>query len=246
MLLDETLIVIAKEQTRGSIIARLPSSSCSLSLCHEEEDHRSSQISLVGENSSMDFKLQLLEAITDNFSEEQKLGSGDYGEVYRAVLDNGEYIALKKLHQLQGLDDKQFRSGFRDLVRVSHKNVVRLIGYCHESRKKYVEHKGELTLAKITERVLCFEYMHGGSFDKHIADESCELDWPICYKIIKGTCEGLNHLHTKQEKPIFHLDLKPSNILLDESMTPKISDLGLSILVSSTKTHETEILRGTQ
>ncbi|XP_020160812.1 uncharacterized protein [Aegilops tauschii subsp. strangulata] len=194
----------------------------------------------------MDFKLQLLEAITDNFSEEQKLGSGDYGEVYRAVLDNGEYIALKKLHQLQGLDDKQFRSGFRDLVRVSHKNVVRLIGYCHESRKKYVEHKGELTLAKITERVLCFEYMHGGSFDKHIADESCELDWPICYKIIKGTCEGLNHLHTKQEKPIFHLDLKPSNILLDESMTPKISDLGLSILVSSTKTHETEILRGTQ
>ncbi|VAH40217.1 hypothetical protein VPH35_025655 [Triticum aestivum] len=109
-----------------------------------------------------------------------------------------------------------------------------------------MDHKGDLVFAKIMERVLCFEYMHGGSLDKHITDESCKLDWPICYKIIRGTCEGLHHLHTAQEKPIFHLDIKPANILLDKSMTPKIADLGLSKLVSSTLTHKTEIAKGTQ
>ncbi|XP_037482812.1 putative receptor-like protein kinase At4g00960 [Triticum dicoccoides] len=193
----------------------------------------------------MDIKLVEIEAITNNFAEEQKVGSGGYGDVYRAT-HKGEEVAVKKLHQLQGLDDKQFDSEFRNLRNIRHQNVVRLIGYCHESRKKYMEHKGELIFAKEMERVLCFEYMHGGSLDKHITDESCELDWPTCYKIIKGTCEGLHHLHTSQGKPILHLDLKPANILLDKSMTPKIADLGLSKLVSSTLTHKTEIVKGTQ
>ncbi|XP_044329753.1 cysteine-rich receptor-like protein kinase 26 isoform X2 [Triticum aestivum] len=128
---------------------------------------------------------------------------------------------------------------------VRHKNIVRLIGYCYETWHKYVEHKGKLVFAKAMERVLCFEYMQGGSLDKHIQDESCGLEWPTCYKIIKGTCDGLNHLHSSQEKPIFHLDLKPGNILLDKSMTPKIADLGFSRLVGSTKTRQTEMRDGT-
>ena len=57
----------------------------------------------------------------------------------------------------------------------------------------------------------------------HLADDSCELDWPTCYQIIKGTCEGLNHLHDDQKNPILHLDMNPSNIFLDTNMTPKIT-----------------------
>ena len=56
----------------------------------------------------------------------------------------------------------------------------------------------------------------------------------------------MNHLHTAQERPIYHLDLKPANILLDKDMTAKIGDLGLSKLVASTLTHRTEVLKGTQ
>ncbi|XP_066356160.1 cysteine-rich receptor-like protein kinase 44 isoform X2 [Miscanthus floridulus] len=193
----------------------------------------------------MDFKLHDLETITSNFSDEQKVGSGGYGNVYKAVY-NGEQIAVKKLHPLQGLDDKAFDSEFRNLSKVHHQNVVRLIGYCYESRHKYVQHDGGLVFAKERERILCFEYMQGGSLHEHIKDESCDLDWSACYQIIKGTCEGLNHLHNSQGKPIFHLDLKPANILLDKNMmTPKISDLGLSRLVASTKTHQTESREGT-
>jgi len=195
---------------------------------------------------------------------------------------NGEEIALKRLHQLQGLDDKAFDREFRNLSKVCHPNIVRLIGYCYESRRKFVEHNGEKIWVTVMERVLCFEYMHGGSLDTHIsgtlstevyifsmladthhsdssfciyillffpltnADESCDLDWPTCYKIIKGTSAGLNHLHSAQQgEPIYHLDLKPANILLDKDFTPKIADLGLSRLVASTETHRTQARLGT-
>ncbi|XBI42642.1 hypothetical protein VPH35_107499 [Triticum aestivum] len=89
--------------------------------------------------------------------------------------------------------------------------------------------------------------MQGGSLENHIKDDMCDLEWPICYKIINGTCLGLNHLHSAYDKPIYHMDLKPANILLDENMMAKIADLGLSRLVNSTKTHKTMVasFRGT-
>lgn len=200
-------------------------------------------MSLVGED--MDIKLELLETITEKFSEALKVGGGGYGNVYRGVYD-GQEVAVKKLHPIHGLDDKEFDNEFRNLREIRHPNVVRLLGYCYESRHKFVKHNGDLVRAQEIERALCFEYMQGGSLDKHISDESCDLDWPTCYKIIKGICEGLNHLHTAQERPIYHLDLKPANILLDKDMTAKIGDLGLSKLVASSETHKTEVLKGTQ
>ncbi|XP_037426731.1 putative receptor-like protein kinase At4g00960 isoform X1 [Triticum dicoccoides] len=192
----------------------------------------------------MDIEFHLLETITNKFAD--KVGSGGYGEVYKGLY-NGKEIAVKRLHPLQGLDDKAFDSEFRNLSKVKHKNVVQLLGYCYQIVKKFVPYNGELVMAMEMERILCFEYMEGGSLDKHIGgtaeDESCGLDWQSCYQIIKGTCDGLNHLHGAHEKPIFHLDLKPSNILLDKnSRTAKIADLGLSRLVASTETHKTQMV----
>ncbi|XP_037482822.1 protein STRUBBELIG-RECEPTOR FAMILY 7-like [Triticum dicoccoides] len=191
------------------------------------------------------FRLHQLEAITNNFSEDRKVGSGYNADVYKAVHD-GEDIAVKRLHPLHGLDDKDFHNELRNLNKARHKNIIRLIGYCHDTHMECVEYEGELVLASIVKKLLCFEYMQGGSLDKHIGDESCVLDWPTCYKIIQGTCEGLNHLHNAHEKPIFHLNLKPSHILLDKDMTPKITYFGLATWGASTEEeYQTEVIRGT-
>uniref|UniRef100_A0ACD5TQQ6 Uncharacterized protein n=1 Tax=Avena sativa TaxID=4498 RepID=A0ACD5TQQ6_AVESA len=188
---------------------------------------------------SVAFEYRKLHDITDGFSEDRKIGSGGYGVVYKGLHD-GKEIAVKKLRPLVGLNDEPFDKEFDTLSKIHHENVVHLIGYCYESRRNYIKHNHETITAIERERILCFEYMKGGSLDKHITDETCVLDWPICYKIIRGTSDGLNHLHNSQDRPIFHLDLKPSNILLDENWTPKISDLGLSRIVATTKTHRTE------
>ncbi|XP_066341268.1 cysteine-rich receptor-like protein kinase 44 [Miscanthus floridulus] len=198
---------------------------------------------LVGEN--MDIKFHMLQDITNNFGIDRMIGSGGYGIVYKGLY-NDQVIAVKRLHQLQGLDDNAFDNEFRNLCKIRHPNIVGLIGYCHEiSHRKFICHEGKLIATHEMERVLCFEYVEGGNLENHISDESCGLNWPTCFKIIKGTCEGLHHLHSAQGKPIYHLDLKPANILLDNMMTAKIGDLGLSRLVSSTITHQTEIRKGT-
>lgn len=62
----------------------------------------------------------------------------------------------------------------------------------------------------------------------YYSDEVSGLDWNTRFKIIKGTCEGLKYIHEELERPMYHLDLKPDNILLDKDMEPKIADFGLS------------------
>ncbi|XP_062201772.1 cysteine-rich receptor-like protein kinase 44 [Phragmites australis] len=191
-----------------------------------------------------DITLRLLEDITHDFSEEHKVGSGGYGQVFKGV-HNGVEIAVKKLHHMPGLDDVQFKNEFNNLMRVQHKNIVRLVGYCYEIRHKHFEQNGGYVFAQMVERALCFEYLEGGSLDKHLSDESCGLDWDTRYKIIKGISEGLDYLHNGSKESIFHLDLKPANILLDKNMMPKIGDFGLSRLFASTATYTTKKIIGT-
>uniref|UniRef100_M8CF42 non-specific serine/threonine protein kinase n=1 Tax=Aegilops tauschii TaxID=37682 RepID=M8CF42_AEGTA len=135
-----------------------------------------------------EFAFEFLERITNDFSDLNKVGSGGYGDVYKGVLDNGEEIAVKKLHQL-GIDDEQFKN-------------------------------------------------EGGSLNDQLSAQSCKLDWNKCYKIIRGICEGLHYLHNAVP-PIYHLDLKPGNILLDKDMVAKIGDFGLSRLFDSAQTYMT-------
>ncbi|KAJ1261789.1 hypothetical protein BS78_09G057500 [Paspalum vaginatum] len=185
----------------------------------------------------------LLKTITNDFSDELKVASDTYGDVYKAVYD-GKDIAVKRFDQ--GFDDDDpFRNEFRNLRELRHQNIVRLIGYSYEKRHKFVPHGGKVVLASSTEMALCYEYMHGGSLDKHISDQCCDLDWHTCFEIIIGTCVGLNHLHNAQEGPMYHLNLEPANIWLDKNMTPKIANFGLSRLFASTRTHMTSMPMGT-
>uniref|UniRef100_M8BK06 non-specific serine/threonine protein kinase n=1 Tax=Aegilops tauschii TaxID=37682 RepID=M8BK06_AEGTA len=192
-----------------------------------------------------EFTLELLKQITDNFSEEHVIGRGGYGVVYKGLLHDGEEIALKKLHYMPGLDDKQFMNEFNNLMRAQHPNIIRLVGYCYGLGHERFKYNGEYIFARVQERILCFEYLQGGSLDKHISDESCGLDWNTRFKIIKGVSKGINYLHNGCKDSIYHLDLKPENILLDKNLVPKIGDFGLSRLFQTEKTHITSKFMGT-
>jgi len=183
-----------------------------------------------------DLTFRLLEQITDKFSEERKLGQGAFGTVYRGVHKNGEEIAVKMLRDKDpGLDDTRFEDEFHKLRILTHPNIVRLIGYCYETHREYIEHEGVPVLGEKIYRALCFEYLHNGSLQNHLSDEWHGIDWHTRYNIIKGTCEGLKYFHIGLKNPIYHLDLKPGNILLDRNMVPKLADFGLSKILEQTR-----------
>ncbi|KAH0981864.1 hypothetical protein GBA52_009041 [Prunus armeniaca] len=100
--------------------------------------------------------------------------------------------------------------------RIHHVNVVQLIGYCVEGSK----------------RALVYEFMSNGSLDKHIFSKEgpSTLNYKKSFEISLGVARGIDYLHRGCEMQIFHFDIKPHNILLNETFVPKVSDFGLARL----------------
>jgi hypothetical protein len=85
------------------------------------------------------------------------------------VHKDGEKIAVKMLYDMPGTDEEKFINEFRNLASLQHRNIVRLVGYCHETQKTYVEYDGRFIFAERIRRALCLEYMHHGSLEKHLS-----------------------------------------------------------------------------
>ncbi|KAM0870803.1 hypothetical protein ACQ4PT_039790 [Festuca glaucescens] len=189
---------------------------------------------------------QQLEEITDGFSEARKLGQGSYGKVYRGEDKNGGQVAVKLLTNMgPKFDNMQFQDEFDNLRRLNHPNIVKLYSYCFETQHKHIQYNGESIFAETINTALCMEYMQHGSLEKYISGESDGLDWRTRYSIIVGASEGLKYLHEGLDKPIYHLDIKPDNILLDKNMLPKLADFGLSKVFNEEQTLVSECPIGT-
>jgi len=168
--------------------------------------------------------LSLLEEITDGFSDKREIGRGGFAVVYKGKLEEGMVVAVKKLSNTF-MYEKEFHREVECLIKAKHENIVRFLGYCSDTQGQAGSYGGKFVMANVQQRLLCFEYLPGGTLDGYITGASCGLDWRSRYKIINGICQGLHYLHRNQ---IVHLDLKPPNILLDGNMIPKITDFGLS------------------
>uniref|UniRef100_A0A0E0IQQ1 Uncharacterized protein n=1 Tax=Oryza nivara TaxID=4536 RepID=A0A0E0IQQ1_ORYNI len=174
------------------------------------------------EAGSLLFDLATLRKATANFAEVNKLGHGGFGAVYKGFLRDGEEIAVKRLDKASGQGIEQLRNELLLVAKLRHNNLAKLLGVCI---------KGE-------EKLLVYEYLPNRSLDTFLFDpeKRGQLIWETRYHIIHGTARGLVYLHEDSHIKIIHRDLKASNVLLDSSMNPKISDFGLARLFDGNKT----------
>lgn len=205
---------------------------------HKEEVGVLEEI-LDGRKEPRKLSLSVLKHITNDFSHERIIGYGGCGEVYKGILQNGS-VAVKKIFSNLNVEDKEFDREIQRMMQVKHPNVVRFIGYCSNTEHELMRKEGKYIKVEVRERLLCFEHISNGSLRSHITDGLRGLEWHARYKIIKGICEGLHHLH--MEKNIIHMDLKPANILVHDQMVPKIADFGLSRLAEVSRTMSNERL----
>ncbi|GAA0164051.1 transmembrane signal receptor [Lithospermum erythrorhizon] len=171
-----------------------------------------------------------LKNATKNFSEENKLGEGGFGEVYKGTLKNGNVVAVKKLIVSSSAAKAQFESEVKLISNVHHRNLIRLLG-CSNKR---------------ADLLLVYEYMSNGSLDKFLyGEKKGTLNWKQRYEIIFGTARGLAYLHEQFHVRIIHRDIKSSNILLDDDFLPKIADFGLARLLPENQSHLSTRFAGT-
>ncbi|XP_047976661.1 probable serine/threonine-protein kinase PBL7 isoform X2 [Salvia hispanica] len=162
------------------------------------------------------FTFANLAAATQNFKEDNFLGEGGFGRVYKGrLLDTGELVAVKQLDRggCQGI--REFVVEVMTLSMANHPNLVNLIGYCAEG----------------DQRLLVYEYMPLGSLEDHLhgpKPKRKKLDWNTRMTIAAGAAQGLEYMHDKMKTPIIYRDLKGSNILLGDGYRPKLSDFGLA------------------
>ncbi|KAK9165718.1 hypothetical protein Scep_000909 [Stephania cephalantha] len=164
-----------------------------------------------------------IENILDCLKEENVLGKGCSGVVYKAEMPNGEVIAVKKLWKTKKDEEPvdAFASEIQILGHIRHRNIVRLLGYCSNKCVK----------------LLLYNYISNGNLQQ-LLQGNRNLDWETRYKIAVGSAQGLAYLHHDCVPAILHRDVKCNNILLDSKCEAYLADFGLAKLMNSPNYHQ--------
>jgi interleukin-1 receptor-associated kinase 1 len=186
------------------------------------------------------FKLKELKHATANFSPHRKLGRGGGGTVYHGYLNRiNREVAVKRVsaNDKSRRGEKEFVAEVNTISKLSHRNLVKLMGWCHEG--------GEL--------LLVYDYFPLGSLDKLLfandkATETPELTWDRRFKIICGVASALDYLHHGSSKRILHRDVKAGNVMLDVEYNARLGDFGLAraIQLEGVTHHSTQAVAGTR
>ncbi|GMH30107.1 hypothetical protein Nepgr_031950 [Nepenthes gracilis] len=203
---------------------------------NDKNQHRLSSKISIKIDGVKEFTYEELALATDYFNSSTQVGRGGYGEVYRGILSDNTVVAVKRAKEgsLQG--KKEFLTEIQLLSRLHHRNLVSLVGYCGEAG----------------EQMLVYEFMSNGNLRDWISEKSQRsLTFGARLQIALGSAKGILYLHTEANPPIFHRDIKASNILLDANLTAKVADFGLSHLApvldgkGNLPDHVSTIVKGT-
>ncbi|GKU96532.1 hypothetical protein SLEP1_g9758 [Rubroshorea leprosula] len=172
--------------------------------------------------SAKSFTIASLQQYTNSFSQENLIGGGMLGNVYRAELPNGKLLAVKKLHKKASSqqNDVEFIELVNNIYRIRHANVVELVGYCAEHGQ----------------RLLIYEYCSKGSLQDalHSDDDfKKNLSWNARIRIALGAARALEYLHEVCHSPVVHRNFKAANVLLDDELNVHVSECGLAPLIAS-------------
>ncbi|PWA62707.1 serine-threonine/tyrosine-protein kinase catalytic domain-containing protein [Artemisia annua] len=163
----------------------------------------------------LEIKLEEIKLATNNFNEENVIGHGGFGKVYKGELSHSRgksLVALKRLDRKHGQGDAEFYKEVRMLSCYKHENIISLLGFSSGR----------------DEMILVYEYASRGSLDGHL--KNVTLKWKQRIKICLDAAKGLSYLHNPKEtyQRLIHCDIKSANILLDKNFNAKVADFGLS------------------
>nr|XP_040249063.1 probable leucine-rich repeat receptor-like protein kinase At1g35710 [Aegilops tauschii subsp. strangulata] len=151
---------------------------------------------------------------TEDFDDKYIIGTGGYGKVYKAQLQDGQMVAVKKLHQIEEeLDDeRRFRSEMEILTQIRQRSIVKMYGFCSHPAYKF----------------LVYDYIQQGSLHRTLENEELakELDWQKRIALAIDVAQAISYLHHECSPPIIHRDITSNNILLDTSFKGFVSDFG--------------------
>ncbi|CAM8907013.1 unnamed protein product [Rhodiola kirilowii] len=175
------------------------------------------------------YSYKALQCATHKFDEKNKLGEGGFGGVYKGLIDRTT-VAIKRVSKDSRQGVKEYASEVRVISKLRHRNLVQLLGWCHER----------------DEMLLVYEFMPNGSLDTHLFKSEIALTWASRFKIAQGLASALLYLHEGCDQYVVHRDIKSSNVMLDSAFNAKLGDFGLARLVDRQKFSETTIPAGTR
>ncbi|CAL5089381.1 unnamed protein product [Urochloa decumbens] len=166
---------------------------------------------------------------TENFSDGYIIGSGGYGTVYKAQLQGGRLVAVKKLHpsEEEMSEERRFLSEIEVLTKIRHRSIVKLYGFCSHSRYKF----------------LVCDYINRGNLHEVLENEELakELDWQKRIAVAKDVAQAIYYLHHECAPPIIHRDITSNNILLDAAFRAYVSDFGIARMLKPDSSNWSEL-----